>query len=222
MNLSKAYDCLPHDFIIAKFEISHLSKTSLMLLLDCLEGQKQCVKIGSLQSFWSDVKRGVLQGSILGPLLFNVFIKDLLILLENCETCNFADGNTLYSRGMGFCGILENLKRNMKSRIAIQSKYHEKVIQNKFTKANRGKFQVMILGKKQSNKVKLKVNSVVINEKDTVKLLGITFDNKLIFIEHINNLCCNASYELYVLRRIKKYLTQDRQLSGCFLRRINI
>lgn len=51
----------------------------------------------------------------------------------------------------------------------------------------------MILGKKQSNKVKLKVNSVVINEKDTVKLLGITFDNKLIFIEHINNLCCNAS-----------------------------
>ena len=48
MNLSKAYDCLPHDFIIAKFEISHLSKTSLMLLLDCLEGQKQCVKIGSL------------------------------------------------------------------------------------------------------------------------------------------------------------------------------
>ena len=110
----------------------------------------------------------------------------------------------------------------MKSRIAIQSKYHEKVIQNKFTKANRGKFQVMILDKKQSNKVKLKVNSVVINEKDTVKLLGITFDNKLIFIEHINNLCCNASYELYVLRRIKKYLTQDRQLSGCFLRRINI
>ena len=68
----------------------------------------------------------------------------------------------------------------------------------------------MILGKKQCNKVKLIINSIVINESNAVELLGITIDNILTFNEHINNLCRNASYKLYALRRIRKYLTQDQ------------
>ena len=59
-------------------------------------------------------------------------------------------------------------------------------------------------------KVKLKINSFVINESDTVELLGITIDNILTFNEHINNLCRNASYKLHALRRIRKYLSQDQ------------
>ena len=51
----------------------------------------------------------------------------------------------------------------------------------------------MIFGKKQSNKVKLKINSIVINKSDTAELLGITIDNKMTFNEPINNFCCNAS-----------------------------
>ena len=68
----------------------------------------------------------------------------------------------------------------------------------------------MILGRKQCNKVKLKINSNVINESDAVELLGITIDNLLTFNEHINNLCRNASYKLYALCRIRKYLTKDQ------------
>ena len=60
------------------------------------------------------------------------------------------------------------------------------------------------------NKVKLKINSIVISKSDSVELLGISIDNKLTFNEHINNLCRNASYRLYALRRIRKYLTQDQ------------
>ena len=63
MDPSKAYDCLPHDLIVAKFEAYDLSKDNLKLLLDYVEGQKQRVKIGSSSSFWSDVKRGVSQES---------------------------------------------------------------------------------------------------------------------------------------------------------------
>ena len=61
MNLSKAYDCLPHDLIIAKFEAHGLSKRSLKLLLEYLEGRKQGVKIVTSYSFWFDLKRGYLR-----------------------------------------------------------------------------------------------------------------------------------------------------------------
>ena len=177
MDLSKAHGCLPHDLIIAKFAIC---ENSLKLLLDYLEERKQRVKIGSSYSFWSDVKRGVTQGSILGPLLFNVFNNYLFMFIENCEICNFADDNTLYSGGMELSSILENLKHDTKIL---------KWFRINSLKANPGEFQFMILGKKQCNKVKLKINSLVINESDTVELLGITIDNVLTFNEHINNLC---------------------------------
>ena len=72
-----------------------------------------------------------------------------------------------------------------------------------FLKTNPGKFQSMILGKKQSNRVKSKINSTVISESDTVELLAIITDNRLTLNNHINNLCHNASY------KNKKYLTQD-------------
>ena len=73
----------------------------------------------------------------------------------------------------------------------------------------------MILGKKQCNRVTLKINSIVINKSDTVELLGITTDIKLTFNEHINNLCRNASYKSYALRRIRKYLTEDQARFLC-------
>ena len=80
-DLSKAYDCLPLDFIIAKFEACGLRKSSLSLSLDYLTSRKQKVKIGSSYSVWNEIKRGFPQGFILGPLLFNVFINDIFMFM---------------------------------------------------------------------------------------------------------------------------------------------
>ena len=113
MDLSKAYDSLPHDLVIAKFEAYGLSKSSLSLFLYYLTSRKQSVKIGSY-SLWNEIKRGVPQGSLLGSLLFNVFINDIFMLIEKSEICNFADDNTIYDCGGDLSNILENLKHDMK------------------------------------------------------------------------------------------------------------
>ena len=114
MDLSKAYEYLPHDLIIAKFQAYGLSKSSLSLLLDYLTSRKQRAKTGSPYSIWNEIKRGVPQGSVLGPLLFNAFINDIFMFIEKTEMCNFADDNTIYDCDEDLSNILENLKHDLK------------------------------------------------------------------------------------------------------------
>ena len=69
MDLSKAYDCISHELLVAKLECYGLDELSLKLILDYLSNRKQRTKVGSSFSYWFDISVGVPQGSILGPLL---------------------------------------------------------------------------------------------------------------------------------------------------------
>ena len=109
MDLSKVYDCLRHDFSIAKLEAYGLGNGSLNFLLDYLTFRKQRTKVGSAYSKWSKIRRGIPQGSILGPMLFNTFIYDIFMIIEQSDICNFADDNTLCSCGEWLTEIKENL-----------------------------------------------------------------------------------------------------------------
>ena len=94
MDLFKAFDCLPHDLLIAKLGAYGLYQNSLILLMSYLKGHRQSVKIKGVWSLFKMIKSGVLQGSILGPTLFNIFINDLFYILQS-DLHNFADGNTI-------------------------------------------------------------------------------------------------------------------------------
>ena len=96
MDLSKACDCLPHDLMIAKLEAKGFHSTSLKSFHSFLSNRNQRVKIGSAISEWIDILTAILRSSIHGPLIFNIFISDLMMFIEKTHICNFADDNTLY------------------------------------------------------------------------------------------------------------------------------
>ena len=97
VDLSKAFDCLPHKLLLAKLSAYGLSNDSCRLLMSYLSERKQRVKIGNARSSWSEIIKGVPQGSILGPLLFDVFINDIFYTIENVY--NYADDNVLSCSG---------------------------------------------------------------------------------------------------------------------------
>ena len=168
IDLSKAYGYIPHDLLIAKLEAYDLDKTILHLLRDYLSNRKQRTKIGSSFSDWWDIICGIPQGSILGPLLFNILKNEMLFFVSKSDICNFADDNTLSSCGKMLGDILHNLKFNL-GHILKWFKVNS-------LKPNPGKFQFMILGTKTDIKINQFRDRNKIEKSQEFVLLGITWN----------------------------------------------
>ena len=113
MGLPKAYDCLPNDLIIAKFEAYGFHSISLKLFHSYFSNREERVKIGSAISEPIDILTGVPQGSILSPFAFNIFIKDLIMFIEKSDICNFADDNTLYKSSPNLSVVVNCLEHGI-------------------------------------------------------------------------------------------------------------
>ena len=96
-DLSKAFDCIPHNLIIAKLEAYGFHIDALKLIHDYLSNRKQRVKVNDAYSSWKDIFYGVPQGSILGPLLFNIHLCDLFYFLKDLDIASYADDTTIYT-----------------------------------------------------------------------------------------------------------------------------
>ena len=92
--LFKAFDCLPHDLFVAKLFAYGFDDKALRFIYDCVRHHKQKNKIADSYSSWQEILYGVLQGSILGPLLFNADLRDLFITMSQYDIDNYGDDNT--------------------------------------------------------------------------------------------------------------------------------
>ena len=111
MDLSKALDTLNHELLIAKLHAYGFGKESLMLSLSYLSNRGQRTNINASFSSWTELLQGVPQGSVLGPLLFNIYLNDLSFFLD-CNVCNFADDTTPFICNKNLDFVLNELERN--------------------------------------------------------------------------------------------------------------
>ena len=127
-----------------------------------------------------DVLTGVPQGSVLWPLLFNIFINDFFYFIHESEICNFADDNSLYASGKTLDEVCCKLERDMK----IAMKWFE----INSLEANPKKFQLMFLGTKKIIKKCLNIEGKCCHSATSVLLLGIIIDWKLNFNDHVKHI----------------------------------
>ena len=96
-DLYKAFDCLSHELMIVKLEAYGFEKSALIFVYDYLKNRKQRIKVNGCYSSWKELLCGVPQGSILGPLLFNIFIDGIFFYLDKSKLANYADDNSTYT-----------------------------------------------------------------------------------------------------------------------------
>ena len=109
-DLSKAFDCLNHDLLLAKLHAYGFDNQALIFIKSYLKERKQRTKIPDIYSSWDDIKNGVPQGSLLGPLLFNIFLNDIFYSTKNTKIANYADNNTPYTIGDSIDNLLKTLE----------------------------------------------------------------------------------------------------------------
>ena len=142
MDLSKAFDCLPSNMIKENLNAYGLSKDAVDRIDDYLSNRKQCVKIGEKCSSFLNIIKGVSQGSILGPLIFNIFINDIFYFIDKAKLFNYADDNTLSFSHSDFATLIEILVRE--SKVLIDAFFFRNQMN-----ANPDKFQALAVGEKR-------------------------------------------------------------------------
>ena len=116
MDLSKAFDCVPHDLLIAKLHAYKFDMETLILFYSYLKNRQQCVKINNVFSSFMVLVSGVPQGSILGPILFNIFINDLVHFIKS-DLGNFADDNTISDAAKTIPDLIKSLETDSNNAI---------------------------------------------------------------------------------------------------------
>ena len=205
LDTRKAFDSVNHSILVKKLSKYGMRGKCAELIQDYLTGRTQKVKINETVSKPKHVTCGIPQGSVLGPLLFIIYINDLNSLSENLKIITFADDTSLFLSDMHY----ENLESVMNKELQSVKTWFDS---NKL-KLNIEKTCFQIFTKQKDKELpELKIDEVNIRHSHTVKFLGLLLDSQLTFKAHIKNLSTKLSQIAGVINRARRYLEQEHLL----------
>ena len=187
MDFSKAFDTINNDLLIAKLHAYCFSKESLKLIKSYLTNKWQRTKLDAGFSKWSEILLGVPQGSVLGPLLFNIYINHLFFLTVKTNVCNYADDTTFCACDSDLNYLISRLKHD------FQDKCH------------------LLISRHKYESMWANIGSCKVWENNDQKLLPINIDCNLKFNHYILKQCKKAGRKLSALTRIWKFMSLRRR-----------
>ena len=206
LDLSKAFDTLRHDILLAKLERYGIRGTSLDWFKSYLKDRKirvKCVTSDSANTVYSNeqnIEYGTPQGSCLGPLLFMLFTNDLNLNLDHTNCILFADDTTLY--------FSHSNKKYLKWCIEEDLANLADWFRANLLTLNPSKCVYLQFNKKKTNTVDIQLDGINIPPVTMTKFLGITLDQNLNWIQHTNNLMLKLKRNINMLRSTQKTLDQ--------------
>ena len=208
VDFRKAFDLVDHDILLRKLEYYKLNQNCLNWFRSYLSGRTQKVSFKNTSSTQKYVKYGVPQGSILGPLLFLLFINDLP-LHTNAMTDLYADDATFYEISKS----KEEIERKLQDailKVASWCKQNGMVINIDKTKA------MLITTRQRRSRIddiiQISLNNVQLINVEREKVLGVEIDNNLLWGEHVRKVTRKMSTNIWLLSKIKGFLSKEHRL----------
>ena len=203
IDFAKAFDVLDHKLLLRKLNLYQFSDTLLSFIKSFLTNRSHAVCLNNKNSKFQNQKFGVPQGSVLGPLLFSLYINDLpMHITSSCEL--FADDTTIYSSHSDLVHLLNILQENI-NHLNTWSELNHMSLNEKKTK-----YMIITTRQKRQNLTRvtptINIGDKQLDEVQIHKVLGITLDNNLTWSSQIRNLCKTVSQKVFQLSKIKHFL----------------
>ena len=200
-DLAKAFDSVSTEFLIDKLYTVGIRGNALQLIQSYLTDRNLIVKISTEFSEKKDINIGVPQGSVLGPLLFLIFINDLPYFIKEGDVVMFADDTSILVSAESSIQLQAKIK-------TVLSDFSTWCQKNKLV-INENKTQIISFGNKTELNLDLKINDHVLSLVNNVKYLGLYIDKKLKWSDHINYICKKLNSSYFAIKVLKSFVNKE-------------